>query len=326
MTLSGTVATVSGNSVTLTLATALTSATQTVTVSYADPTTGDDSNGVQDLADNDADSFTDQTVTNRFGSAPTVTGVALTSVSVNNNTWAIGERSRAATVTFSEAVDITGAPQLELAFAGAPKAADCDADTNTTTMLCSLHGGRKRLGPERHRDRGEQAHAQRRHHHGHRQHDHQRQPRPRRGGDRRRSEGRRHPPDTRHHGRQCADDVGRRHEGDPDVQRDHQRRPIDTKITIMSGTASPLSTSAASATGTKVEIDLTTALTTTSTTHHRGARRSPQSEDGAGNGNLAVAATTVINAVGSATTPTVTGVALTSEPQQRHLRLQHRRS
>ncbi|WP_420446766.1 choice-of-anchor R domain-containing protein [Candidatus Poriferisodalis sp.] len=58
--------TVSGNVVTLSLATALTSATQAVTVIYADPTTGDDSIGVEDLALNDADSFTDRPVTNRF--------------------------------------------------------------------------------------------------------------------------------------------------------------------------------------------------------------------------------------------------------------------
>ena len=62
----GSVATVSGNLVTLRLATALTSSTQTVTVSYTDPTSGDDSTGIEDLAGNDADSFTDQTVTNRF--------------------------------------------------------------------------------------------------------------------------------------------------------------------------------------------------------------------------------------------------------------------
>ena len=34
-------------------------------------------------------------------------------------------------------MDITGAPQLELDFAGAPKTANCAAATNTTTMVCS---------------------------------------------------------------------------------------------------------------------------------------------------------------------------------------------
>ena len=39
-------------------------------------------------------------------------------------------------MTFSAAVDITGSPQLELDFDGAPKAAPCDSATNTTTMAC----------------------------------------------------------------------------------------------------------------------------------------------------------------------------------------------
>ena len=136
VTLSGTVATVSGSRVTVPLATALTSATQTVTVSYADPTTGDD-HTVQDLAGNDADSFTDQMVTNAFGTTttPTVTADALTSTPGSDNTYGIGDEI-AATVSFSEAVDITGAPQLELDFAGTPKAANCAAATNTTTMVC----------------------------------------------------------------------------------------------------------------------------------------------------------------------------------------------
>ena len=84
--LSGTTATVSGTAVTLTLATALTSATQTVTVSYADPTTGDDSTGLQDLAGNDADSFTDETVTNRFTALMVPTAVDLYSVSAHATT------------------------------------------------------------------------------------------------------------------------------------------------------------------------------------------------------------------------------------------------
>ena len=42
-----------------------------------------------------------------------------------------------ATVTFSAAVDITGTPQLELDFAGTPKPANCTAATNTSTMVCA---------------------------------------------------------------------------------------------------------------------------------------------------------------------------------------------
>ena len=134
VTLSGTTATVSSNVVTMTLATALTSATQAVTVSYTDPTSGDDSIGIEDLANNDADSFTDQTVTNRFGLLG-VESVALTSAPGPDNTYAIGDDVEA-TVTFDAAVDIAGTPQLELDFDGTAKAAACATGTNTTTMVC----------------------------------------------------------------------------------------------------------------------------------------------------------------------------------------------
>ena len=40
-------------------------------------------------------------------------------------------------MTFSEAVDITAAAQLELDFNGSAKAAACATGTNTTTMACS---------------------------------------------------------------------------------------------------------------------------------------------------------------------------------------------
>ena len=39
-------------------------------------------------------------------------------------------------MTFDAAVDITGAPQLELDFDGTAKAAGCATGTNTTTMVC----------------------------------------------------------------------------------------------------------------------------------------------------------------------------------------------
>ena len=50
------------------------------------------------------------------------------------------------------------------------------------------HGGRERLGPERHRDRGEQAHVQRRRHHAQRRRQ-DRRPDPQRRGDRPRAQG-----------------------------------------------------------------------------------------------------------------------------------------
>ena len=67
---------------------------------------------------------------------PTVTAVALTSDPGSNVPYSIDDDVDAR-VTFSEAVDITGSPQLELDFAGSPKAAICTAATNTTTMECS---------------------------------------------------------------------------------------------------------------------------------------------------------------------------------------------
>ena len=75
--LRGTTATVSGRAVTLWLAAALTSATQAVTVSYADPSSADDANALQDREGNDALSFSERTVTNRFGPNKVFTGSAL---------------------------------------------------------------------------------------------------------------------------------------------------------------------------------------------------------------------------------------------------------
>ena len=67
---------------------------------------------------------------------PAVSSVALTSTPGSDNTYAIGD-AVTATVTFDEAVDITGSPELELDFDGTAKAATCATATNTTTMVCS---------------------------------------------------------------------------------------------------------------------------------------------------------------------------------------------
>ncbi len=67
---------------------------------------------------------------------PAVSSVALTSDPGSDNTYAISD-SVAATVTFDAAVDISGTPQLELDFNGTAKAAACAIGTNTTTMACS---------------------------------------------------------------------------------------------------------------------------------------------------------------------------------------------
>ncbi|WP_265646323.1 SwmB domain-containing protein, partial [Verminephrobacter aporrectodeae] len=62
--------------VTLTLATAVTS-DQSVTVAYADPTTGNDANAIQDAAGNDATSFAATAVTNNTPAPADTTAPAL---------------------------------------------------------------------------------------------------------------------------------------------------------------------------------------------------------------------------------------------------------
>ena len=136
--------------------------------------------------------------------------------------WANGDAVEA-TVTFSAAVDITGTPQLELDFDGTPKLADCATGTNTTTMACSytvavgdVAAGGIAIAANKLTLNGGTITAT--------------------GSttinavlahgavlDRRRAQGRRHPPDTRHHRQRGADHVDRRHEGDPDVQREPRR-------------------------------------------------------------------------------------------------------
>ena len=151
---------------------------------------------------------------------PEVSSVALTSAPGSDNTYAIGN-AVAATVTFDAAVDITGSPQLELDFDGTAKGASCATATNTTTMACSYtvavgdsapNGVRiaanKLTGGTIYATGNTAITADRDH---------------TVGGDRRRPHGRRHPPDARHHRHRCAEDVDRRHGGDPDVQRGHQR-------------------------------------------------------------------------------------------------------
>ena len=244
--------------------------------------------------------------------APTVTGVEFYSTP-NNNTWAIGDEI-GAEVTFSAAVDITGTPQLELDFAGTPKPAACDADTNTTTMVCSytvvvgdsapngvaiaantltLNGGTITATGST------TAH---------------RRPRPRRGGDRRRAEGRRHPPDARHHRQRGADDIDRRHAGDPDVQRGPQRfrSRQDQPCTLSPAFPSYELGATVSRSGRTVTITLHSTLTIAAGETVTVTVVANAVKDAAGNGNLRVTGTiAVINAVPA---PTVSGVALTSTP------------
>ena len=203
-------ASVSGRTVTLTLYSSVTiAAGQTVTLQLS-------TSAVKDVAGNGNLHVSGTiTVINAVG-VPTVTGVALTSTPALA-AYDIGGDIEA-TVTFSDSVDIAGSPELELDFDGTAKAATCATGTNTTTMACTYTvatgdsapngvaiGANKLTGDSITATGSTTAAAG---------------PRPRRRGDGRRSQGRRHPPDARRHRRRCADDVDRRHAGDPDLQRD----------------------------------------------------------------------------------------------------------
>ena len=284
---------------------------QAVIVSYADLTTGDDTRAViQDAAGNDVASFTTGSgavpavvVT----TAPTVTAVELTSTATTT-TYAIGDGIEA-TVTFSAGVDITGTPQLELDFAGTPKPFACGAatKTNTTTMLCSYTVVAGDSAPN-----GIAIAANKL-----------------TGGTITATGSTTNNADLDH----AAVAIDAAHKVDgirptlvttgtdaPTTTTDGTQviltfsedlSTVDrTRITIMSGTDT-LSTSAASAAGTKVELDLTTALTAMDT-NLTVALSADAVEDAAANGNLAVSATPVTNTVVTTTAPTVTSVELTS--------------
>ena len=291
-----------GRTITLTLHSSRTiEAGETVTVSLTAGT-------VQDAAGNGILGVAGIAVINAVP-VPTVSGVALTSAPGADNTYAIGD-TVAATVTFSEAVDIAGSPELELDFDGSAKAAACATGTNTTTMVCSYTVATGDSAPngveiEANKLTGDTitatgsttATADLDHNAvmidaGHKV-DGVRPTLVTTGTD---------APTTSTDGTQViltfSEDIGA-------VSRD--------SITIQANGAT-VSTSAASVSGTKVEITLATALTAAAT-NITVALGADAVEDGAGNGNLALAATGVTNAVVSTTGPTVTGIALTSSPQ-----------
>jgi|GEM_PF-1275218 len=78
-----------GKTVTLTLAAAVVNG-DAVTVSYTDPTTGDDANAIQDAAGNDAATITDQAVTNNTPdtTAPTLSSVGVSGTTITGTTLA----------------------------------------------------------------------------------------------------------------------------------------------------------------------------------------------------------------------------------------------
>ena len=137
---------VSGSTVVLTLATGV-AADETVTVSYTDPSAGNDTNAIQDEAGNDAESFSDESVVNNTG-RPFIESIVFTpttseqrfgsfdlvNIPGDDHTYVQGDTVHA-TVTFSEAVTVAGSPQLVLDFDGTPKTAQYASGSRTTELV-----------------------------------------------------------------------------------------------------------------------------------------------------------------------------------------------
>ena len=304
-TLTTTAASATGTKVEVVLTTALTATITNLTVALG-------ADAIEDAAGNGNFAVQAAAVTNAVvtvtTTAPTVTAVDLTSTATTT-TYAIGDEVEA-TVTFSEAVDITGTPQLELDFAGTPTPATCGAATNTTTMVCSYEVVENDSAPNGIAIAANKLTLN--------------------GGTIYATGSTTITADLAH----VAVAIDAAHKVDgirptlvttgaeaPTTSADGTKviltfsetiGSVDrTRITIMAGTTT-LTTTAASATGTKVEVVLTTALTAT-TTNLTVALSADAVEDGSSNGNLAVSATAVTNAVVAVvTTPTVAAVDLTS--------------
>ena len=97
---------VKGNSVELTLASNMASGAA-VTVSFVDPSDGDDANTIQDLAGNDAPSFYNQTASNNPPAAPSISTV-LFSDTVGDTTAGKASTALSAVISFNEPVTVTG--------------------------------------------------------------------------------------------------------------------------------------------------------------------------------------------------------------------------
>ena len=293
---------VTGTTVEIDLTTALTTTSTTITVELA-------VNAVEDGASNGNLAVPATAVINAVVDPPAVTSVEITSLSVNDFSG-IGSLIEA-TVTFDAAVDITGTPQLELDFAGTAKAANCTAATNTTTMVCNYTVVVNDTAPDGIAIAANKLTLN--------------------GGTITATGSTTLDADLDHSA--VAIDAGQKVDGirptlvttgadAPTTSTDGTQVILTfsedlstadrTKITIGIGGGNVAQTSAARVAGTTVELDLSTIID--ATVMLTVALDAAAVEDGASNGNLAVAATAVINAIGSTTAPTVTAVELISTP------------
>lgn len=96
-----------------------------------------DATAIDDLAGNSFAGIADKTTwsfTTADETAPTVDTVAFSSSPATGSTYGIGEDIEV-TVTFTEAVDVTGTPQITLDVGGATKEADYASGTGTTELV-----------------------------------------------------------------------------------------------------------------------------------------------------------------------------------------------
>ena len=140
---------VSGRTVTLTLATAVTFG-QAMTVGYTDPTPGNDANAVQDTVGNDADSFTGEAVTN---TVPASNDATLRALAVSDGGTAVPLTPvfdpatavyRAPVTNAAATVTVTVTPNdedAEVAFLDEHGAPLPDADRNTPGHQVTLEVG-----------------------------------------------------------------------------------------------------------------------------------------------------------------------------------------
>ena len=122
---------IDGAAVTLTLANAVLSTDTDVKVNYTRPASGT-GNRLGDAAGNEVADFTDEPVTNE--TRVVVSDVEVTSDAGDDATYALRDVIRV-TVTFGEAVAVTGAPRLKLALgSGAERWADYESGGGTAAL------------------------------------------------------------------------------------------------------------------------------------------------------------------------------------------------
>ena len=128
---STTAPTISGDTITLTLASSssISSATDTVRISYTKPTT----NPIKDLAGEEADSFTDKPVFNEIVLA--ATGWAVTSTPTNS--YYGNYDTITFTVSFNGRVDATGEPRFAFDLGGETRYATYTSGSNSTKLTFS---------------------------------------------------------------------------------------------------------------------------------------------------------------------------------------------